>query len=336
MLLKRIKNNLLVFRRLVCLPKFVYSFLEGGIYQYNEPCTLLYNAKCKREASSLLENLFEKKHSNNNYLRKLFALLYRKHVNEEKCFFKGSLLLMTSSGHEFKVFNFTNKEILTIFDDGEKCERVYKNREVWSKSFKTVKFEIYKDKNAIVEKMLNRVPCDSTKCFSQLIEDYSNYLPKVKHISVASYAQDDLLHYCKAIGRESDFKKLYDYIHGDEFVSCIVHGDLWYSNVMMTENGMYYLISDNICPRTFNYDLFFFIVGDFVFRKNAFLLNAFRNGFYDNDFCALFKAVGVEYNPDMKTLYIETVFFLLYLEKWKNTELESNVKLVTMVLNEFN
>lgn len=335
MLLKRIKNNLLVLRRLIGLPKYVYSFLEGGTYQYNEPCTLLYNVKYKREASSLLENLFEKNHPNKNIFRKLFALLYRKHVNKANSHFNGSLLLMTSSGHEYKVFNFKKKEVLTIFDDEEKCKRVYNNREIWSKNFKTVEFEIYKDKNAIVEKLLTRVPCDSPNCFSQLLGDYGNYLPEAKHFPVGSFEDADLLHFCKSIGRESDFNKLYEYIHSDEFVSCIVHGDLWYSNVMMTENGMYYLDFENICPRIFYYDLIFFIVGDFVFRKNAFLLEAFRNGIYDQVFDALFKAVGVEYNPDMQTLYIESVFYLLYLEKWKNTELESNVKLVTKVLNEF-
>ena len=336
MLLKRIKNNLLVFQRLIGLPKYVYSFLESGTYRYNEPCTLLYNVKYKKEASVLLENLFEKKSPNKNYFRKLFALLYRKHIYEGISHYKGFLLLMTSSGHEYKVFDLKNKEVLTIFDDAEKCKSVYNNREVWSRYFKTVEFKLNQDKNTIVEKMLTRVSCDSSNCFSKLLEDYSEYLPEAKHFPVGSYAQNDLLNFCKAIGHESDFKKLYEYLQSNEFVSCMAHGDLWYSNVMMTEDGMYYLDFENICPRIFYYDLIFFIVGDFVFRKDNVLLSAFRKGVYDRDFDSIFKAVGVIYHPDMKTYYIETVFFLLYLEKWKNTEMESNVKLVTNVLNEFN
>ena len=336
MLLKRIKNNLLVFRRLVNLPQSVYTFLEGGTYRYNEPCTLLYNVKYRKETSSLLENLFEKKNPNNNYFRKLFAILYRKQVNEKNSIYKGSVLLMTSSGQEFKVFDFKYKKVLTVFNEGEKCQRVFNNREIWSKCFKTVEFELFKNKKAIEEKMITRVPCVSTKLFTLILEDYSKYLPEAKHYPSGAYEKDDLLYFCKSIGRESDFMKLDEYINSEEYVLCMAHGDLWYSNVMMTEEGMYYLDFENICPRIFYYDLIFFIVGDFLFLRNDALLTAYRNGDYDQAFDALFNAVGLKYNPGVKTFYIEIVFFLLYLEKWKNTELESNVKLVTKVLNAIN
>ena len=335
MLLKRIKNNLLVFRRLVSLPGFVYNFLETGTYRYNEPCTLLFNEKYKREASSLLENVFEKKHPNNNLFRKIFALLYRKHVEAGSCLHKGSLLLLTSSGHEYKIFDFKNKKVLTIYNDAKKCHLVYNNREIWSKDFTTVDFKLHQDQNAIEEQMISRIPCDSTILFAQLLKDYNKYLSNTEHCPTESYVQDDLIYFCRAIGRESDFKLLREYILGDDNISCVTHGDLWYSNVMMTENGLFYLDFENIGPRVFYYDLFFFIVGDYLFRGNDVLLDAFRNGMYDRDFDSLFHSVGAKYYPEKKITYIETVFFLLYLEKWKNTEIESNVKLVAQVLKEF-
>ena len=108
--------------------KIVYQnaeFLRNGVYKVNKTGTIVYLEDRYDISNILASNMFDIKYNKVNLgiteriLKKFFIPLQTDNKR-----IQGELVLLTSSKQEYKIFDYTNNYVLTVFSDYES----FKNR----------------------------------------------------------------------------------------------------------------------------------------------------------------------------------------------------------------
>lgn len=333
--IERIKNNILHLLHLLFIPRRVLLYLQRGTYKFNNSCTLLYNIKYEREANLFSKNLFGEHCSIKNPFRVLFSKLYRLIILKKRNNCDGSMLVISTSGHEFKVIDVGHGKMITFYDNSQKLKRVVENRRYWQRYFNTIAFDADLEQSIISEKLVDKDVVNSEEVFKYVLDDYKNYFQKIDCIVPPNVALDELNNYCLRIGEEKDYNYLRSYFNSTEYRKCVVHGDVWSSNLIFNNNILYYTDFETVNDRIFYYDLFLFMVTEYLTMGNPTFIQDYSKGVYDSSFEKLFDLAGVSYYVKKRRIYLEAFFFQHYMEKWHGTDNEDNLELVEKTLKLF-
>jgi hypothetical protein len=329
-IISNLGSNLKQLWRLLTIPHNVLEKMKPGIYKYNNSCTMLSNIRYKAEAQELSMSLFGTKISVYNPFRTAFSRLYTKIVLSMNSKSEFTILLITSSGREYKLFDTENLLIMTIYKNKERLNKIVLNRKFWGENFRIIPFTVNNKEQIICEKLFDKEYCDSEIMFKHILNDYMYYFSRIKCDVNLDLDLMELNMFCQKIGKIKDFQLLTENLVGRK--TCIVHGDLWRSNIINNGGKLYYLDFEAVGKRIFYYDLLYYIIHDFIVMNDSILLRNYMGGKYDSDFEKLFNIVGIQYCAEYKIIYLELICYFIYYEKWHNSNYEDNINKIIKTL----
>ena len=332
----RIVNNIKSIFVLFVLPYRNAKYLEAGLYKYNHTVNALYRSEHESIYSKeLRDKLFAQQSSSTNVFRNIYSSLYRAFIHGIKKSFSGQLMVISTSEKEYKFFDFKQKRLLTLYTDGNRFSSILKNRIQWSKFFAVPTFDYDEEKREISESLLDSDVFNYDKTVDRLVDElslshfsiFSNY--RVNN-SFENYAVESFL---SEIGRSNYLEDLLGFISSDCFRTTLSHGDLWRSNLLWSNEVLYYLDYEMIGNRVFFYDLFTFIFSEAYFLNNIEALKKYVLGKYDLIFEKLFRHAGVKYCGENRNTYLYVFLYLYYQERWSRVEHKEVLDKLSSILN---
>lgn len=301
-------------------------YLMPGTYRLSLSEDVVYNT---RTSSSLSRLTFSSKHKVGfisnlaNHIVNVFVT--KTLIHEIKTNFQGSEVIITSSQKEYKVFDYSNKEVVTIFDSLEKQNKIEKNKLYFSKYFnvpRTIEFkpDLYCQK----EKLIIHAPYYLNDAFTDVLQKYLFYCscnnkPQINHI----YWDERCATFAKRFGESAQLLEL------KKLPIIFTHGDLWASNVIY--NGESFFITDfeNCSYRFFGYDLMTFICSEWIINNDSSLIELYLAGVWDTYFIKISNLYSLSLESGLKNLFLLAFIVTIFFERWK----ESNV--LDCVVNNF-
>lgn len=299
-------------------------YLIPGTYRLSLSEDIVYNT---RTSSSLSGLTFSSK-TNNGVVRSLFNRFINVFVlktirQETKCNFQGSEVVLTSSKKEYKIFDYINKEVVSLFSDLEKQKRIEENKLFFSKFFNVPRTIEYKpDKYYQKEKLIVHTPYCLDDAFTDVIQKYLNYC-KSNNVfqNGCSYWKERNTVFSERFGASDFLQEL------EKLPLLFTHGDLWSSNVIYDGASYYITDFENGLYRFFGYDLMTFICSEWIINKDSSLINLYLTGKWDSYLIKITQLYSLPFDSSMKHLFLLAFIVTIFCERWSvSDELDDTVK----------
>ena len=299
--------------------KYISDYLINGVYENSVAFDLI---KTKGKPSQLSVSTFSS-YKNISKFSKLLILVYNKvhcyHVksDQKEKKFNGTELIISSSLSEYKIFDFRNKLVLTIYSSLEKLRMIEENKQKLSIAYKVpFTYMLNEGQSYMVEELVIH------KAFK--VEDAFRFICESIRIFTMVQKESKELREYDFKDSWGNFKKIFGYSRLlDEDVSsmvCYTHGDMWSSNIIYNGECYYATDFEHVGVRYFLYDFFFFIFTEWHLKKNDNLINNYFLGGYDAYLNDIFMQAGTIYSFNKKQQYF--LFFLVSImsDRWLNYE----------------
>lgn len=242
---------------------------------------------------------------------------------ETKCIFHGSEVVLTSSKKEYKVFDYNNKEVVSLFSDLERQQRIEENKLFFSKYFnvpRTIEYkpDIYYQK----EKLIMHAPYYVDDAFTDIIQKYLNYCKSINVFQKeCGYWKERNTIFSERFGDSVLLQEL------EKLPIIFTHGDLWSSNVIYDGNTFYITDFENGLYRFFGYDLMTFICSEWFINKDASLINSYLSGKWDSNLIKIAQLFSLSFDGRMKHLFLLAFIVTIFYERWRfSDELDDTIK----------
>ncbi len=307
-----------------------HKFLKKGRYFTNESGTLWYPKKLKKKALPennhiILQQVYDQtaKKAKTGIKGKLIERFYSLRVKSQPLFFEGDVALLSRNPGVGKVINYSQKEILSFFEDQAQMCQVIEKHDAW----KNLGYAV-----------LPIFQVNGTQCF--FTEEYiqkQNFLPEEGF----EFIKDDILLRQKACGDDGlivcspeelaekveGLKRLagkwegvsaaIDFIQSPNYVKRVCHGDLNRNNLIFDGEKFWYIDFELLSPHIFFFDVISCFISGYLIFENDTLLNAFLAGEYDAYFSELFSVNHSVYDPAMKKVYLFLTLYEYFCESFK-------------------
>jgi len=236
--------------------------------------------------------------------------------------YNGEMIIISSSKNHYKIFDFDNQLLITVYEDKDIYEKVNDNYNYFTNVVKLNTPDIVKndDKELVTveryikfdEENKNRVDL-----FEKILKQYilvgKNF--EVRYVSNEEKS-DNLLKY-------NIFKSIYKYVntqHDNDLNACKIkcHGDLWSSNIIYNENTLYYIDYEMVDYYSFFYDIYFYMFSEAYILNDYTILNNYFDGKYDNLLQQYFLIFNVKYNRELREYYFINFIREYSYNKWRN------------------
>lgn len=234
--------------------------------------------------------------------------------SKEKQLFHGSEIIISTSGREYKIFDFENNLVLIRFKDSELRKKIETSKSNFSKSFYVPKTFHIDDKNKfIIEEYLPHEDFDSSYAFETMM---TSYLHHVAHSKISYYESDYVskcvIRFCKRF--EISKVPLIEL----SLPTVMSHGDLISLNTIFSR-GRFYVIDFERCKERYVFfDLFNYMFSEWVFKDNDSLLKKYFDGKYDSVCLEMAQMTGTEFLKEKRREYLFVFICLIYDERWRN------------------
>lgn len=298
-------------------------YLIPGTYRLSLSEDVVYNTR----TSSSLSNLTFTSRLRTGLIRLLanrfINIFVKKTIRHNNNIFSGSEVLLTSNRKEFKVFDYTNNEVVTLFSDLVKQTKIEENKSFFSNYFnvpKTIAF--IPDKYYQKEEFIMHVPYNLNFAFSDMLQKYIIYCSSNNKIQINNnYWKEKRERFSEKFGDSLLLKEL------DSLPLLFTHGDLWSSNVIYDGNLYYITDFENGAYRYFGYDLMTFICSEWIINKESYLIESYLSGSWDSHFTKIMQIYSLPFSSRMKRILLLAFIVTIYCERWfVSDELDGKVK----------
>lgn len=311
-----------------------HDYLSKGVYRINSSLTVVYNIDVVDKEQDVQNFLFSDSIKRNvllNYFAKLFTSKIRS--NGKK--FAGQLVIISTNERDYKVFDYDTSTLITIFDSTSIATEIFLKRKKWAEYFPVINFELVSTGDAIREKILEKRSFDHNDVFKRIIKDYVAYFDMI--ICERGYINENNLNYIDLFKKDFAMNDLSldSMLKQYQPKRCFTHGDLWASNIIVTDEAHYYIDFENVDLRVFYFDIFMYMFSEEIIFRNSFLLFCYFHGTFDSEMQSLFEAVGECYCKNNRELYFIYFLLSLYSERWKGTQSNDTTQKVRNILKKY-
>lgn len=279
------------------------SFLKNGRYIIDNNYTVLrlidgQNKNVKIKTFSDPNEINEK--SFNSFLRRILS---NRKINiktsKDKKKFNGSCLIISSSGKQYKIFDYESKRILTKYNNIKQFKKCINNYNYLKTIYNMPSIlEINNNELYTIEEMILPTISNCLDTFNYLLNNINKNFDKYFKYDVSDIVDRGILN-------DSTFIKLKD-IHNELsdsiiFVKC--HGDLWDANILNHYEDYYIIDVESSKKYIFYYDLFFYIFSQAYYQKNEELLINYLDGKYDDKLRKVFILFNCKYDDKLRSEY---------------------------------
>jgi len=315
-----------IFKRVGLAKKTLYRYsdlLLSGRYKLNPNLTMIYELNSAEKAR--VEGNYQYDNIDGNriktwdyYVRRFLTKFTYKLPKTNNNIFQGQLLSFTSMQNGIKVFDFKNKKIISVFLDESFFDKIVKARNYWSSYFNVPPFAIIKGKyNIIEEEILQKEEYDREEMLLSILDDYEKYLSEIEISEISFVDEEKLGKFSKLL--EVEVEGLRNYMISSEYRECIVHGDIWYANILYDGENKYYIDFENVGKRVFYYDILLYIFIDWQLDNSA-LIEKFLKGDLDSRVEKLYNCINIKYDRSKKREMFLAFLYFYYLEYWQDKE----------------
>lgn len=306
---QRTKRNRYLIRELA-------GYLISGKYKNTDSFDCIYNTKAQPKIGRLTFTAKNRAETTFDKCVELFnkGVTYSVAANTPKVF-NGTEVIVSSTGTEYKIFDFVKKLVLTIYESQEKMMHIQENKNKIRGVFNVPDtVTINSDKSYVVEKLIQHHELLVDDAFRILTKSMNDNLTKQKEYTFRDKAkyQKNKDYFASRFGQS----KLLDNAIGE--ITTLTHGDFWSSNVIY--DGHLYYITDfeRVGDRFFLYDFFMFMFSEWLLNKNSLLLDNYFSGEYDAQLDKMFYSVDSEYITECKQEYFLIFLVSITYERWQN------------------
>lgn len=311
-------------KRLESILERCQLYLMPGTYRLSLSEDVAYHSR----TSSLLSGLTFSSRNKNGLLKTVAKSLINIFVRQEiqqcnKCVFQGSEVVLTSSRKEYKIFDYINREVVTLLSDIEKQGKIEENKSFFSKYFnvpQTIEYipNIYYQK----EKLIMHVPFNKEDAFVDVLHKYLYYCTSNNFIqNEERYWKERRFVFSERFGDSDLLMEL------EKFPIIYTHGDLWSSNVIYDGTSFYITDFERGYSRFFGYDLMTFLCSEWIINNDNSLIDKFLSGKWDLPFKKITHLYSLSFDGRMKELLLLAFIVTIFFERWRDTyELDCTIK----------
>ncbi len=290
------------------------DYLISGKYSATPTYDCIYNLDRKNNFGKLTFSSHNKQTALGNSIINCFNCFFTYSVENGSKSFRGTEIITSSSLTEYKIFDFEQQKVLTIYHSLEKLKRIQENKIKFRDLFPMpITIIINEDKLYTIEELIPHQEFTSNESFLFLLNKIS-LVVKTKYIKTAPNTGEykkarDL--FAKRFGKS----KLLDSSIGE--IRCITHGDLWSSNVIYDGKTYYVTDFERAGERYFLFDIFTFMFTEWLLKEDSQLLDSYFSGDYDKQLKNIFQYVNVYYNEENKQEYFLAFIVSITYERWQ-------------------
>ena len=270
----------------------------------------------------------------NDILKRNEVTLY----TDNKDSFQGSLLMNMHGQHQFKIFDFTHSQTLTVGIKKDELKELSSYHNLFFDYFSTPIKEINVEEQLIYEDIITTVPYANwsyDEANLVIIEMFSSYTKYLKNLNknyikeksleniIASKLHKSQVKFFKRLAK-SHLNNLWD----KPQLLVPAHGDLYFSNILKSEvSGKHYLIDyEHANDYVFYFDCMWTLLSPFIIMDDDTYLINYLKGDYDSLFIELFSSLDETFELKYRDQYL--IVSLIYANGIRDTyDLYLNIKL---------
>ena len=296
--------------------KQIAVFLKGGRYRNSVAYDCIYN----NNAPSVLDGIsFSAKESNQFVSNKLVSGINRFFLysvsDKDTKFFKGTEVLISSSLTEYKIFDFENNLVLTLYQSIDRMKQINNNKSLYKNCFNVPQTIVFNPElSYIIEELVPHVPYSIVEAIESIGDSICKSLAYQKD---CIYSDKKLFKkQCTFFSSRFGNSNLLNNKTGS--IISLTHGDLWSSNVIF--NGEKYFVIDfeRVGQRYFLFDFFTFIFTEWLLNENSLLVDKFFSGQFDNLLKKMFTSIRMDYYAAQKEEYFISFLVVIAFERWRH------------------
>ncbi len=245
----------------------------------------------------------------------------------------GEIILFSKDKRRLKIFDLQNELIITIYGNKYDYLKIKNNIEFYKRFYLIPDIKEFDDSNqVIIEKRIkNNLEINLEEKFKNILDlnlklfyTKENIYKTINFNYNKNNIKDEMIrNICdklEKINIENNIPFLY------------LHGDMWESNIIFNDNGLYVIDWENAKEYPFFYDIFMFMFVEVFSKNNYELLDNFFNSKYDLIFEKIFNIFDFEFTKNKKKLYFLQFMYFVYLERWsKISNKKYKVKLYEII-----
>ncbi|WNF37314.1 hypothetical protein RJD24_02310 [Bacillaceae bacterium IKA-2] len=303
-MINKVKNYLNRKRKLVNFLSTHQDYLASGTYYTKRNSAYLFNCdKSQRFVRSLQENtITSSKKKVISSIKDIFDRQFDFKITSDIKSFNGTVLLLTWSLN-LKIFDLGQQKVLTQCHSAKEYYQYKKTYKSVSTSFPIPKVYFFDDSQLLyVEEMVNFIPYNTwdndtidfaiASAFSIYISFFKENKNKAKPIS---------LHLNKELINSYEFTKgLLENVTINSASVYMLHGDLWFDNMLFTNKKFYFIDWEYYREHFFFSDIINLFFVEALIRGDYTYINRFIQGEFDEKFKLLFLSTGSVYEPSLK------------------------------------
>lgn len=321
--LSKRKKTLKKFKRFLINGKYIGD-LRAKVFYLKEA------SSSERFCIDYLKRSFPK-----GYLKKQF---FKCDVRTKDKEFEGSIIVFgnTSMGEKpasVKIFNLESKEVVTIYQDEKKLIQDLSAYDYFVEKLPLVPV-LSKDlqKGIIKEKLIfgKTISQLDQEEYYHLFEDIINYYvqyfkseKKLKKILIVDLINESIEKQIDTSIGKKIFMRLKN-IKNKQVILKTLHGDFTYSNLLLDNQGCYFIDFEHFADYSFYYDIFWLMQNEYVYNQNKTLLNLYFKGELDALFRKLFDSVEECFDENMRDVYYYVFLLEMYNKRVYNSS-EKNI-----------
>lgn len=282
-----------------------------------------YNGDSRAKTFWLADNPFNQDFCVNNLKRCIHKSFFKRwllkmRIKSKAKKYDGEIIVLGNTSvfdrpASVKIFNLEKREVATLYFDESKMKRDIDAQNCFKGVLPLVPLlSCDFDNKFVIERLISGDgPSRSEeerylKLFSDVCACYTNYYKSTQTCQTVSVG--DLIAEAEEKNAKDSavMRSIISALKGleNEIIDLrLIHGDLTYSNMLITEESLYFIDFEHFGYYSFYYDLFWLMQNEYVYEGSSELLRAYFTGEIDDLFEALFDSVGQCFNPDKRGIY---------------------------------
>lgn len=310
--------------------KCAEPYLISGSYYLDFKRKIIYKKGFKKQYLELRKrtflNILVNAKKQTNLLKRIINTIrdrnFKLKIKSNKDGFSGTLAILGSINNDFKIFNYKNKMVLSIFESKDRADDIIKKRNtLLSIGFSIPSFKIYNNKESIgvLEPIISSVPYQHHLIFPDIIDFYTlNHKDKKpkKFFDVRDYIC--ALSECAVklnILKSGENTVFLNELSINPYCLQCCHGDFHYYNFLYDGAKHYFIDYELVDYHIFFYDIFFYVFFELFRFRDDLVWNKLLAGCYDLQLAKLFEVNDFKYIKKEIPLYLLLTIIVFYKNK---------------------
>lgn len=327
--LSRLAANIFTMRFILKRFSQIEKYLEEGKYELNFEKKTIFKKDLQigvffNNYLGAPANLNKKKSAIPGVFVNLFFLTVKTKEKRGNQAFSGNLALFSNKQKseiqygDLKIFDFEKKEILTSYFSAKSYQKKLNDTKYFSRFFEIPEVKAFNEKERItIEELIEFKPkkdynsTDFFKTINYILDSHTEYFKESKKnktfklIKPASFFEFKNFHPVNQRNLSTIKSLIGEKQLQIELPTCYQHGDLSYSNILLSKTGMCYIIDwEHASDFTFLYDIMWPWQNEAINHNNFFLIERYFNGTFDIYMKNLFSAFDLEFCTEHRLTYL--------------------------------